>query len=209
MSIHAASFYSRFGKRILDFVLLLVALPPVLFLLALLVPALAVYWRGNPFFIQQRVGLSERKFWLIKLKTMREVFGASGVLLDDAVRITPTGRLLRRWSLDEMPEVWHIVTGKMSWVGPRPLLPEYLPLYNERQRQRHTVKPGLAGWAQIQGRNAIDWQARLEHDAWYADNASFRLDLKILLQTIALVISGKGVHAAGHDTMPRFIGADG
>jgi lipopolysaccharide/colanic/teichoic acid biosynthesis glycosyltransferase len=138
----------------------------------------------NIFFTQPRIGQNEKGFLFIKLKTMHQTYNAKGILLPDNQRVTPLGRFLRKISLDELPQLWHVIKGEMNLIGPRPLLPEYLPLYSERQRKRHTLKPGITGWAQIKGRNALPWKDRLELDIWYIENRSWWLDLKIIALTI-------------------------
>lgn len=178
--------------------------------LILLAPAcavLAVLVRlrlGEPIlFRQTRIGLHNRPFTLIKFRTMRTGPGS------DAERLTRFGRWLRSTSLDELPSLWNVLRGEMALVGPRPLLPEYLPLYNERQLRRHEVRPGITGWAQVNGRNATSWQERLEMDVWYVENRSFVLDCRILLMTIGAVLGRSGVSQPGHATMEPFRGNDG
>lgn len=201
--------YRRGGKRLLDLALAL----PALLLTGPLVAALALLVRarlGSPvLFRQERPGLGGRPFTLLKLRTMREVRGADGRPLPDAERLTPLGRWLRRTSLDELPELWNVVRGDMSLVGPRPLLARYLPLYSPEQARRHDVRPGVTGWAQVRGRNALTWPEKFEHDVWYVDNSSLGLDLRILWATVLAVCSGRGVSAAGYATMPPFEGRSG
>lgn len=144
---------------------------------------------------------------MIKFRTMTDVRDAKGNLLPDVERLTPFGRFLRSASLDELPELFNILTGEMSLVGPRPLLMEYLPLYNARQAKRHNVRPGLTGWAQINGRNALSWEEKFELDVWYVENRSFWLDLKIICLTIKKVLVREGISAAGEATMPKFTGS--
>lgn len=198
--------YRRFGKRLLDLVAagtLLLALAPVL-----LITALLVRWRlGTPvFFRQERPGLGGRPFRMIKFRTMTDARGPDGQLRPDSERLTPLGQFLRSSSLDELPELWNIVTGNMSLVGPRPLLMQYLPRYSPRQARRHEVRPGLTGWAQVTGRNAVDWDERLERDVWYVEHQSLGLDLKILVLTLRTVLLREGISASGHATMPEFTG---
>ncbi len=198
--------YRRFGKRLFDLIaggVLLILLGPVL-----LVTAALVGWRlGTPvFFRQERPGLGGRPFRLTKFRTMTDCRGPDGLLLPDAERLTPLGRFLRSSSLDELPELLNVVRGEMSLVGPRPLLMQYLPRYSPRQARRHEVRPGLTGWAQVSGRNAIDWDERLERDVWYVDHVSLGLDLKILLLTLRTVLLREGISSAGHATMPEFTG---
>lgn len=193
-------------KRAFDIVasaLALLLLSPVLACVALLV-ALKM---GRPiFFRQQRPGLDEKPFTMLKFRTMLDAHDAKGQPLSDAQRLTPFGQWLRSTSLDELPELWNVLKGDLSLVGPRPLLMEYLPHYNSTQRRRHEVRPGLTGWAQIHGRNAVDWSERFELDVWYVDHRSFRLDMKILAMTIGLVFSRRGVSAQGEATMRKFMG---
>jgi len=193
-------------KRVFDIIasaLALLLLAPVLAGVALLV-ALKM---GRPvFFRQQRPGLDGKPFTMLKFRTMRDAHDAQGRPLSDAERLTPFGRWLRATSLDELPELWNVLKGDLSLVGPRPLLMEYLPRYSEIQRRRHEVRPGLTGWAQVHGRNAVDWNERFELDVWYVDHRSFWLDMKILAMTVHLVLSRRGVSAQGEATMREFRG---
>jgi lipopolysaccharide/colanic/teichoic acid biosynthesis glycosyltransferase len=193
-------------KRTLDLLLALIAI--AVFSPLLLIIALMVRWKlGSPIlYVQQRPGLNEEPFVLLKFRTMREVNGLDGNPLSDAERLTGLGRLLRSWSLDELPELWNVVRGDMSMVGPRPLLMQYLPLYNPYQHRRHEVRPGITGWAQVNGRNAIGWEERFQMDVWYVDNRSLWLDLKILFLTIVRVIQRDGISAKGEATMGAFKG---
>ena len=161
---------------------------------------------GTPFFSQVRPGLKEKLFTIYKLKTMRDIRDDQGVLLPDNQRITPLGKIIRKLSLDELPQFWNVLKGDMSFVGPRPLLPEYLPLYNKKQKNRHNLKPGITGWAQVKGRNTISWQQKFEYDLWYIENQSFILDLKILLFTVGKIFKTQEVNASGLNTMERFNG---
>ena len=161
---------------------------------------------GTPFFIQVRPGLNEKLFTIYKLKTMRDTRDDQGVLLPDNQRITPLGKIIRKLSLDELPQFWNVLKGDMSFVGPRPLLPEYLPLYNKKQKNRHNLKPGITGLAQVKGRNTISWQQKFEYDLWYIENQSFILDLKILLFTVGKIFKTQEVNASGLNTMERFNG---
>ena len=204
-----ASFYRRWGKRVLD---LLVAVPAgvALLPLGLVLAALVRLRLGSPvLFRQERPGLGGEPFTLYKLRTMDEERDGSGEPLPDERRLTPLGRFLRATSLDELPELWNVVRGDMSLVGPRPLLMEYLPRYSPEQARRHEVRPGLTGWAQIQGRNALGWEEKFAHDVWYVDHLGPGLDLAILLRTPFEVLRGKGISAAGHATMPPFRGSPG
>ncbi len=163
---------------------------------------------GRPiFFRQQRPGRNSRPFRLMKFRTMCEAKSATGEDLPDEERLTPFGIFLRRSSLDELPTLWSVFRGHMSLVGPRPLLMRYLPRYNEKQRRRHEVRPGITGWAQINGRNALSWEEKFEHDVWYVDHASFGLDLKILFLTVFKVLRREGISADDHATMPEFRGS--
>ena len=194
------------SKRLFDILasaLGLVLLSPVLGLIALLV---AVKLGRPVLFRQQRPGLNEKPFTMLKFRTMLDTRDASGRPLSDTERLTPFGKKLRATSLDELPELWNVFKGELSLVGPRPLLMEYLPRYNSRQRRRHEVRPGLTGWAQVNGRNAVSWSERFELDVWYVDHRSFWLDLKILLLTLRVVLSRRGVNAQGEATMRKFTG---
>ena len=162
--------------------------------------------KGNPFFTQKRPGKNEKLFTIIKFKTMNDKKDKNGGLLPDAQRLTGTGKIIRATSLDELPQLINVLKGDMSLIGPRPLLPEYLPLYNEFQKQRHLVKPGITGWAQVNGRNAISWQEKFEYDVYYVKNCSFALDLKIMLMTIRKVFLRKGINNKNSVTMHRFKG---
>ena len=162
---------------------------------------------GRPvLFRQRRIGLREREFVLYKFRTMTRERDDARNLLPDESRLTALGRFLRSTSLDELPELFNVLRGEMSLVGPRPLLREYLPRYNEFQRRRHEVKPGITGWAQINGRNALSWEEKFELDVWYVDNCSFWLDLKILWLTLGKVLNREGIAQEGHATMPEFLG---
>ena len=155
-------------------------------------------------FKQERPGLNDKLFTIFKFRTMINSSDKNGVLAQDSERITYLGKVLRSWSIDELPEMWNILTGKMSFVGPRPLLVEYLDIYSSRQSRRHEVKPGLTGWAQVNGRNNISWEDKFNLDIWYVDNISFMLDLKILLKTITYTIKKEGVTSKNHVTSPKF-----
>ena len=191
-------------KRFFDLFCCLVSALPVLLIVTL--AGLAVWLKlGSPiFFRQTRVGLNEKEFVLIKLRTMTVDQDHSGVLLPDEQRLTKLGTFLRNTSIDELPEFWNVFKGEMTLVGPRPLLPEYLSVYSERQSKRHDVRPGLTGLAQVSGRNEIDWDKRLELDVWYVEHQTFILDIKILLLTFWVVLSGNGIAHKGSVTMPKF-----
>jgi lipopolysaccharide/colanic/teichoic acid biosynthesis glycosyltransferase len=193
-------------KRSVDIVLVL--LVGIIALPLCLVLALVIRNKlGSPvFFRQVRPGLHGVPFEMLKFRTMTDERGPDGNMLPDDVRLTPFGRFLRASSLDELPELWNVLKGDMSLVGPRPLLMEYLPLYDSNQNKRHEVRPGITGWAQVNGRNAVSWDERFGMDVWYVENQSFVLDLRILLMTIKKVIVREGISAAGEATMPKFKG---
>jgi lipopolysaccharide/colanic/teichoic acid biosynthesis glycosyltransferase len=202
------SFYRRFGKRVLD---LSLAVPALLVLapVGIVVGALARAKLGGPvLFRQQRPGRGDQLFELIKFRTMTSARDADGALRPDDQRLTAFGSLLRRTSLDELPTLWNVIRGEMSLVGPRPLLVQYLDRYTPYQRRRHEVAPGITGWAQINGRNALTWEEKFELDLWYVENMSLRTDLAILLRTVAQVLGQRGISAEGHATMPEFMGSD-
>ena len=196
-------------KRVLDIVgaaLGLLLLSPLLAYLTLRIRR----QMGSPvLFRQTRPGLHGKPFTMIKFRTMRDATDAAGVPLSDAERLTPLGRFLRASSLDELPELWNVLKGEMSLVGPRPLLMDYLPLYSPEQARRHDVRPGVTGWAQINGRNAISWDQKFALDVWYVENQSQRLDLRILWLTIRKVIKRDGISAEGEATMSKFTGKQG
>lgn len=194
-------------KRVFDFLAATVAL-------LLLFPVIAILaWQirrklGSPvLFRQTRPGLHGEPFLMIKFRTMRDAIGPDGQPLPDAERMTPFGSFLRAASLDELPELWNVLMGDMSLVGPRPLLMEYLPLYSPEQARRHEVRPGVTGWAQINGRNALSWEEKFRLDVWYVDNQSFWLDLKILALTVKKVFVREGISAAGEATAAKFTGS--
>ncbi|MDI1335913.1 MAG: sugar transferase [Lacunisphaera sp.] len=193
-----------FIKRIFDLAAVIITAPVWLVVLALL--ALLVRFKlGTPvLFRQKRPGFREEIFELVKFRTMTDDRDDQGGLLPDASRLTPFGQWLRSTSLDELPELWNILRGEMSLVGPRPLLVEYLPRYSNEQRRRHNVPPGLTGWTQINGRNALSWEEKFRLDVWYADNRGFWLDLRILFRTVWQVVSRQGISAPGDATMPEF-----
>ena len=193
-------------KRIFDFVVaflgLLILALPLLILIIMIRRKL-----GSPVFFRQiRPGLGGAPFEMVKFRTMTDSKGADGQLLPDADRLTPFGRFLRSTSLDELPELWNVLKGDMSLVGPRPLLMEYLPLYTSEQARRHEARPGVTGWAQINGRNAISWEDKFSLDVWYVDNQSLWLDIKILWLTVKKVLVRDGISAAGEATMSKFTG---
>jgi lipopolysaccharide/colanic/teichoic acid biosynthesis glycosyltransferase len=197
---------NRLGKWVFDRAVgaaLLVAAAPIMGLVALVVRARL----GRPvLFRQRRPGLHGRPFTIFKFRTMTDARDQNGVLLPDAERVTRTGRVLRAWSLDELPELLNVVRGDMSLVGPRPLLMEYLELYSVEQMRRHDVRPGITGWTQICGRNALSWDEKFALDLWYVENWSFLLDLRILVRTVPALLSRQGITWPGHPTMPNFPG---
>ena len=203
---HKASFYEKYTKRLLDIVLsggALVVLSPILLVTAILV------WTklGSPvIFHQDRPGKGTKVFRLYKFRSMTDARDAEGNLLPDEVRLTKFGKLLRATSLDELPELWNILRGDMSIVGPRPLLVKYLPLYNKEQKHRHDVRPGLTGWAQVNGRNSITWEDKFRHDVWYVRNISFALDVKIVFLTVKKVFCREGISSGTAVTMEEFRG---
>jgi lipopolysaccharide/colanic/teichoic acid biosynthesis glycosyltransferase len=161
---------------------------------------------GKPFFFQLRPGLHGKVFKMIKFKTMNDKKDNGGNLLPDSKRLTRMGKFIRKTSLDEIPQLLNVIKGDMSLIGPRPLLVEYLPLYNNYQKRRHEVKPGITGWAQVNGRNAISWEMKFEYDVWYVDHLSFLLDIKIFFLTIKKVFKSEGINQNGYATMPLFKG---
>ena len=202
----SSSIYVSFFKPLIDVVVALIvflALSPVFIIVTIL---LAIANSGKPFFFQLRPGKKEKIFKVIKFKTMNDRKDKNGQLLPDAIRLTPLGKFIRKTSLDEIPQMLNVIKGDMSLIGPRPLLVEYLPLYNETQRKRHDVKPGITGWAQVNGRNTISWSQKFEYDVWYVNNVSFALDFKILLLTIRNVIKSEGISSETSATMEKFTG---
>lgn len=198
--------YRNLIKPIFDFIVAfsaLIILSPLLLLFILL---LTIANQGNPFFLQRRPGKNAKIFKIIKFKTMTDERGADGILLPDSERLSKIGRFVRKTSVDEIPQLFNVIKGDMSIVGPRPLLPEYLSLYSERQQKRHEVRPGITGWAQVNGRNAVTWNEKLERDAWYVENMDPILDLKILLKTVNKVLLSEGINSVGQTTTERFKG---
>lgn len=197
----------RVVKRVFDIIascILLVLFSPVMALTACLI----YLTMGSPvLFRQQRPGLYGQPFTLVKFRTMTDARDKTGNLLPDEMRLTRLGALLRSTSLDELPELFNVLKGEMSLVGPRPLKMEYLSLYTPRQARRHEVLPGITGWAQVNGRNSLSWEEKFELDVWYVDNQSFWLDLKILFLTVVKVLKREGISAEGHVTMPKFTGS--
>lgn len=198
--------YKTFIKPLLDFILALIGfllLSPVFIIVTI---GLFFANQGKPFFFQLRPGKDGKIFKIIKFKTMNDKKDEHGNLLPDAARLTKIGSLVRKMSLDEIPQLLNVIKGDMSLIGPRPLLPQYLELYNDFQRRRHQVKPGITGWAQINGRNAISWDKKFEYDVWYVDHISFGLDLKILFLTIKKVFVREGISQDGQATTEEFKG---
>jgi undecaprenyl phosphate N,N'-diacetylbacillosamine 1-phosphate transferase len=200
--------YGRIIKPFFDRIValfLFIILLPVIGIISLI---LLFSFKKNILFIQERSGKNGLSFNLIKFRTMHNLYDNRGLLLPDMERITPVGSFLRKTSLDELPQLINIVRGEMSFVGPRPLLPEYLPLYNEEQRRRMEVMPGVTGWAQVNGRNALSWHERFKLDVWYVDHQSFWLDLKILFLTLVKVLKAEGINNSQTHTMEPFKGND-
>ncbi len=200
--------YKNGIKNILDFLTALVAIAvfsPIILLITLI---LWINNNGKPFFVQQRPGKDEKIFRILKFKTMNDKKDAHGNLLSDHERMTKIGKLIRNSSLDELPQLFNVLTGDMSVVGPRPLLVSYLPFYNQDERKRHLVKPGITGWAQVNGRNAISWKQKFEYDLWYVEHLSFKTDLKILWKTLHKVFKSEGISASDEVTMELFTGTE-
>lgn len=200
--------YEKIAKRAIDFLaslILLILISPILVVLSLLG---IIFMRGNPFFTQKRPGKNEKIFKLIKFRTMDNRKDAQGNLLSDEIRLNKYGKFLRSTSLDELPELINILKGDMSFVGPRPLLVHYLDLYNEEQKHRHDVMPGLTGFAQVHGRNAISWEDKFAMDVWYSRHISFKLDLKILIDTVRVVLVREGITGENVSTVQFFEGSD-
>jgi len=199
--------YKRYFKRLFDFVIALVGL-------IILSPLLLILWIGlsiankgaGAFFLQERPGKGEKIFKVIKFKTMNDKRDENSNLLPDSERLTTIGRWIRSLSLDEIPQLINVLKGDMSLIGPRPLLVQYLPLYNETQRRRHEVRPGMTGWAQVNGRNAINWQEKFAYDVWYVDHLSLSLDIKIFLKTVEKVFNREGINSQDNATMEPFKG---
>lgn len=198
--------YTKFFKHVIDFIIAFAAvviLSPLILIISLV---LLINNKGTPFFFQKRPGKNERIFKVIKFKTMNDKKDAKGELLSDAKRLTKIGAFIRKTSLDEILQLMNVIMGDMSIIGPRPLLPEYLTLYNETQKKRHDVKPGITGWAQVNGRNAISWKQKFEYDVWYVENLGFILDLKILFKTIIKVVRSEDINTKNQATTIKFTG---
>lgn len=198
--------YKNFIKRLIDFVFSLIALLILMPILLFVTLCLAFANNGKPFFFQSRPGLNGRIFKIIKFKTMNDQRDVEGNLLPDSERLTSVGSFVRKTSLDEIPQLINVVKGDMSLIGPRPLLVQYLSLYNDHQKRRHEVRPGITGWAQVNGRNAISWKQKFDYDVWYVENLSFEIDIKIFFLTIRKVFVREGISADGHATIEAFKG---
>lgn len=196
------SWVKPFFDKLTALLILILSLP----ITVLAIVLLAIANKGKVWFTQPRPGLNEKIFTLIKFKTMSDARDHKGELYSDEKRLTAIGKFIRSTSLDEIPQLINVLIGDMSIVGPRPLLEEYLPLYNDRQRTRHQVKPGITGWAQVNGRNTVAWEKRLEYDAWYVENISFALDLRILFLTLIKVLKAEGISSGTSVTMEKFSG---
>ncbi len=199
--------YLKFGKKLLDKVLALLLI--ILFFPIILVVALIIFFKiGSPILFRQvRPGLNEKLFSIYKFRTMSNEKDESGELLPDAQRLSTMGKFIRKASLDELPQLFNVLKGEMSFIGPRPLLVEYLELYNEEQKRRHSVLPGISGWAQVNGRNAISWEQKFTYDVWYVDNQSFRLDMKIFWMTFLKVIKRADISSSSSVSMEKFEGS--
>lgn len=200
--------YKSVFKRAFDLFVAVIGLTILSPLFALVTIALLIANRGKPFFLQERPGLNERVFRIIKFKTMNDQKDEKGNLLPDAKRLTFVGSIIRKTSLDEIPQLINVLKGDMSLVGPRPLRVHYLSLYSDEQKKRHDVRPGITGWAQVNGRNAISWAKKFEYDIWYVENQSFMLDMKIILLTLKKVVVREGVAQEGHATVDAFNGSN-
>lgn len=198
--------YSTFFKHIIDFVVALIGLIILSPLFLIITIALFFCNNGKPFFFQTRPGKNAKLFRIIKFKTMNDKTDSDGNLLPDHLRLTKIGEFVRKTSLDEMPQLLNVIIGDMSLIGPRPLLPEYLALYNKEQYRRNEVRPGITGWAQVNGRNAISWQEKFKLDVWYVENINFKVDLKVLILTFQKVFKREGISPADSVTMERFNG---
>lgn len=198
--------YKTIIKTSLDIIIAFLGFCFMLPIFVVVLIGLCIANQGKPFFFQIRPGKNEKLFKIIKFKTMNDKKNSEGNLLPDAKRLTKVGSFVRKTSLDELPQLINVLKGDMSIIGPRPLLPEYLPLYNETQKRRHQVKPGITGWAQVNGRNAISWQQKFQYDVWYVDNVSFVLDCKIVLLTIKKVFKREGITAENSVSAEAFKG---
>lgn len=198
--------YSKYFKSLFDFAVAFTAIVLLFPIITLLFILLTIANQGSPFFLQERPGKNNRIFKVIKFRTMNNRRDQEGILLPDPLRLTTMGKFVRSTSLDELPQLFNVLKGEMSLIGPRPLLVKYLPLYSETQNRRHEVRPGITGWAQVNGRNAIAWKQKFELDVWYVDNVSTTLDLKILMLTLKKVLIREGISSDTTATMEPFIG---
>lgn len=198
--------YKKYFKTLLDFGIALIAILVFSPLFCLVALCLCKANKGKVFFLQKRPGLNEKLFAIIKFKTMNDNKDTTGKLLTDAERLTKIGKWVRKNSMDELPQLINVLKGEMSIVGPRPLLPEYISLYSDYERKRHDVKPGITGWAQINGRNAIDWKTKFKLDIWYVNHQSLGLDLKIMIKTLVKLYKVEDINAANSATMERYNG---
>ncbi|MCP9199909.1 sugar transferase [Gramella sp. GC03-9] len=198
--------YTKLVKPFFDFFVALIGLVLISPLLIIITFLLLVKNNGKPFFLQNRPGIYGKNFKIVKFKTMTDERAANGELLPDEDRLTTVGKFVRKTSIDEVPQLINVLKGDMSIIGPRPLLPQYLELYNERQKKRHLVKPGITGWAQVNGRNAISWSQKFEYDVWYVEHISFLLDLKILFKTVKKVLFAEGINTKNMATTEPFNG---
>ncbi|WP_026838121.1 sugar transferase [Gillisia sp. JM1] len=198
--------YILFFKPFCDFIISLVALLILSPLLLIAIILLFLANKGNPFFVQKRPGKIGKIFKIVKFKTMTNEKDSNGILLPDSQRLTAIGKFIRKTSLDEIPQLWNVLIGDMSIIGPRPLLPQYLPIYTAHQYKRHDLKPGITGWAQVNGRNAISWTQKFEYDVWYVQNVSFLVDMEILFKTVQKVLVSEGINAENMATTEPFNG---
>lgn len=198
--------YKDYLKRALDLFVSMTALAVLSPIVLTLIIILSFANKGSPFFVQVRPGKNGKLFRIIKFKTMNDRRDSKGNLLDDALRLTPFGSFVRKTSMDEIPQLINVVLGDMSLIGPRPLLVEYLPLYDSNQMRRHEVRPGITGWAQVNGRNTIDWRRKFQYDVWYVEQLSFALDLKIIIMTLKKVMISEGINSSTSATMEKFTG---
>jgi undecaprenyl phosphate N,N'-diacetylbacillosamine 1-phosphate transferase len=206
LKVNHNTLYTNVVKPFFDRVFAAIALVVCSPVLLVTIFLLLIFNKGKVWFLQPRPGKDKRIFNVIKFKTMTDDRDASGQLLPDDVRLTPVGKFIRKTSIDELPQLINVVRGEMSFIGPRPLLVEYLNLYSEEQHRRHLVKPGITGWAQVNGRNTISWQQKFKYDVWYVENISFLLDIKILFLTLLKVFMAEGISGEGSATMKRFSG---
>ena len=198
--------YKSFFKRFFDILVALIGIVGFSPLFIIIFIVLVYNNKGTPFFYQKRPGKNGVIFNVIKFKTMNDKKNASGDLLPDSQRLTKAGSIIRKTSLDELPQLLNVIKGDMAVIGPRPLLPEYVSLYNKRQMKRHLVKPGMSGWVQVNGRNAISWQQKFEYDVWYVENVSFLLDVKIFFMTFSKVFKSEGINTENQATTIKFTG---